>query len=91
MDAKNVMNRTGKELNELQSRNCSVRLKIERAENEVGNDEDDGCGDDLIEGVLDERLEPTPEEPFELWDDEEWNEDWADQDTDGGGDKADRR
>ena len=70
------------------SRDGSVRLKVQGAENEIGDDEDDGCGDDLVEGILDEGLQPTPEEPFELWHDEKRNEDWPHQDTDGGSDKA---
>src|SRR5271163_3831782 len=65
----------GKEFEELCRRNCSVRLEIHRAENEICDDEYNGCGDHLVEGILDERLEPSPEDPFELWNDEEWYED----------------
>src|SRR4029077_8655974 len=35
--------------------------------------------DDGNERVLDERLEPAPEQPIELWDDEERYEDWTEQ------------
>ena len=60
----------GKEFEELCRRNCSVRLEIHRTENEIGDDEHNGCGDHLVEGILDERLEPSPEDPFELWNDD---------------------
>ena len=37
-----------------------------------------GCGsDDLVEGVLHEAFEPTPEEPFELGHNEKRDEDRA--------------
>src|SRR5579862_3597603 len=68
----------GKEFEELRCRDCSVRLEIHRAEDEIGDDEHNGCGDDLVESVLNERLEPSPEDPFELWDYEERYEDWTD-------------
>ena len=68
----------GKEFEELCRRDCSVRLEIHRAENEIGDDEYNGCGDDLVEGILDERLEPSPEDPFEFRNDEERYEDRAD-------------
>ena len=82
-----MMNSTGKNSMSCRVENGPVRLKVEGAKNEVGNDKDDGCGDDLVEGVLDERLQPSPEEPFELRNDEERNENGAHQDTDGGSDE----
>ena len=77
----------GKEFEELCRRNCSVRLEIHCTENEIGDDEHNGCGDHLVEGVLDERLEPSPEDPFEFGNDEERYEDWTDEDAYRCGDK----
>src|SRR5579872_3251805 len=57
----------GKEFQKLCRRDCSVRLEIHRSEDEIRNYEYDRCRDDLIEGVLDESLEPSPEDPFKLW------------------------
>src|SRR5579862_6194472 len=68
----------GKEFEELRRRDCSVRLEIHRTENEIRDDKYDGCRDDLVEGILDKSFEPSPEDPFELWNDEEWYEDRAD-------------
>src|ERR1700689_3860107 len=62
----------GEEFEELCRRDCSIRLEIHGSENEIRDYEHNGCGNDLVEGVLDERLEPSPEDPFELWNDEEW-------------------
>ena len=44
--------------------------------------EDEGVRDDQHERVLDERLEPAPEEPFEGRDDEERHEERPDQGAD---------
>src|SRR5208282_2777517 len=43
------------------------------------------CGDDLVEGILDEAAEPAPEEPLHLWNDKKWDEDWSHQHAYSGG------
>ena len=49
-------------LNQLQRGNGTVWLEVKGSQDQVRNDEDNGGSDDLIEGVLDKRLEPTPED-----------------------------
>ena len=78
----------GKPGDELDGRKRAGGREIERAENEISDDKHDGCGDDLVEGILDEAAEPAPEEPFQLRNDEEWNEDGTDQHAHRGGDES---
>src|SRR5437588_767559 len=64
------------------------RKGVEEVDQKSAEDEDEGLGDDLVEGVLQQRFKPAPEEPFHLRDDEEGDEDGADEDGDAGGDEA---
>ena len=88
MDARKVMKRTGN-----QPMSCTVEMapggwRLEHAEDEVADDEDDRGGDDLIEGVLQEASEPAPEKPLEFRDDEKRHEDRAHEHAHGGGDET---
>jgi len=55
---------------------------------ELAHDVENGSGDDLIEGVLDESLEPTPEEPIELGNDKERDKHGTKKDANGRRDDA---
>src|SRR5271163_45412 len=77
----------GKPGNELHGRKRAWGRKAERAKHEVSDDIHHGCGDDLIEGVLDEATEPAPEEPLHLWNDKKWNKDRSYQHANSGGNK----
>src|SRR5271170_7164135 len=55
--------------------------ELESAQHEISDDIHDGSGDDLIEGILDEAAEPTPEQPLHFRNDKKRNEDWPDEHT----------
>src|ERR1700733_4022325 len=73
---------------ECHGRDGAVRLELQDAENEVGDDEDYGRGDDLVKGILQETAEPTPEQPFKLRNDEKRDEHRTNEDADGAGEEA---
>src|SRR6202050_544156 len=75
----------GKPGNELRGRKRARRGKAESAKHEVSDDIHHGCGDDLVEGILDEAAEPAPEKPLHLWNDKKWNEDRSHQHANSGG------
>ena len=66
------------------------RQRLQIPAQEPLEDEDEGVGDDEHERVLDERLQPAPEQPLEGRHDEERHEQRADQRTDRAGDHAER-
>src|SRR5205807_1749858 len=57
----------------------AARVDSEEGQQELGEDVNEGAGNDLIEGVLKKCLEPTPEQPIHLRHDKEWNEYRSDQ------------
>src|SRR6266478_1939771 len=59
--------------NQVSGRNEPGNLRVDDAERELADDVEHPCGNHLIEGILNESLEPTPEEPVELRNNEEWN------------------
>jgi len=59
--------------NQVSGGNEPGNLRVDDAEGELADDVEHTCGNHLIEGILNERFEPTPEEPVELRNNEEWN------------------
>src|SRR5438034_7775052 len=59
--------------NQVSGRNESGDLRVDDAERELADDVQNTRSDHLIEGILNEGFEPTPEEPIELGNDKEWN------------------
>ncbi len=64
------------------------RMRIDEVVQQAAHDEDVGVGNHRIERVLEERLQPVPEQPLHLRHDEEWNEHRADQHDNGSRDIA---
>src|SRR5712692_3929272 len=58
---------------QVSGRNKSSNLRVDDAERELADDVEHTRSDHLIERVLNESLQPTPEEPVELGNNEEWN------------------
>ena len=63
-------------------------MQIQDSKNQVANDENNRCGDNLVKRVLEEAPKPTPEEPLKFRHDKERNEYRADKNTDSRGDKS---
>src|SRR5271156_6312658 len=78
----------GKPADELGGGECARGRETEGAQNQVSDDIHDGCGDDLVEGILNETAEPTPEEPLHLRNDKKGDEDRPDQNTNRRGDES---
>src|SRR5262249_45261516 len=70
-------------------RDCR-RARAYVAKDEALADHQERHRDNRNERVLDERLEPAPEQPIELRDDEEWNEKGAEKRTDSAGNQTKR-
>src|ERR1700681_2130216 len=66
------------------------REGVEKVDEEGPEHEDEGLGNDLVEGVLEEGPQPAPEQPLELGHQEKGNEDWPDEHGDAGRDEAER-
>ena len=81
------MKRTGNQPIELDGRKGARGRQGERAEHKVSDDIHDGCGDDLVESVLKEAAEPSPEQPFHFRNDEKRNEDGSNQHANRGRDE----
>src|SRR5882724_12435651 len=64
-------NKDGRDANQVGGRDEAGNLPVDDSERELADDVKDRCGDDLIEGILNERFEPTPEKPIKLGNDEE--------------------
>src|SRR5258708_2659826 len=73
---------------ELDGGKSARRREAQSAEDEIPDHVHYSRGDNLVEGILDKAAKPTPEEPLHFWNDEERNKDRANEDTDGGSDKA---
>ena len=74
--------------NELDGGKSARGWEAQSAEHQISDDEDDGRGDDLVEGILDEATKPAPEEPLHLRNDEKRDEDRPHQNADGGGNES---
>src|SRR5207245_6724789 len=57
----------------------SACINGKEGQQELAEDIDKGTGDDLIKRILKKCLEPAPEKPVHLWNDEKWNENRPDQ------------
>src|SRR5580692_2344517 len=78
----------GKPGNQLDGGKRARGRELESAQHQVSDDIHDGCGDDLVEGILDEAAEPAPEKPLHFRNDKKGNEDGAYQDANRGGDES---
>src|SRR6267378_8134325 len=78
----------GEGFQELDGRNSALRLKVHDSKNEVCDDIDNGRSDDLVERVLNEAPQPTPEQPLQFRNDKKRNKDRPDQNTHSGSDKS---
>src|SRR5437762_8112025 len=78
----------GEGFQELDGRNSALRLKVHDSKNEVCDYIHHGRRDDLIESVLNETAQPTPEQPLQFRDDKKRNENRPDQNANGGSDKS---
>src|SRR6266704_6677284 len=67
--------------NQVRGRNESGNLCVNDAEGELAEDVEHTRSDHLIERILNESFEPTPEEPVELGNDKEWNKHRPEEDT----------
>ena len=72
---------------------CTVEIvplgcKVENSKDQIANDKNNRCGDNLVKRVLDEASEPAPEEPLQFRHDKERNEYRSDKDADSRGDKS---
>ncbi len=65
-------------------------MRVHEMDQQVAEHKQIGIGDDLVEGVLQKRLEPSPEQPFHLRDDKKRNKDRPQQDADTCCDVAER-
>src|SRR3984885_1289097 len=77
----------GKPADELGGGQRASGREAEGAEDEVSDHIDDGGGDDLVEGILDETAEPSPEEPLHFRNNKKRNEDGSDQHANRRGDE----
>src|SRR6202158_5377577 len=66
----------------------SRRQRLDVLAQEFLEDKNERVRDYQHERVLNERLEPAPEDPFQGWDDEKRDEERPDQAADGAGDHA---
>src|ERR1700722_7678278 len=78
----------GKPGNELDGRERASRREAKRAQHEISYDIHHGCGDDLVERILDEATEPAPEEAFHFRHDKKWNENRSHEHANRSGDEA---
>ncbi len=86
MQTKSVISSAGRMVKAFEMLMLPMTWNIEVED--LGENKDEGAGDDLIEAEADEGFEPSPEQPVHLRHDEPGNEDGADQHADGGGDIA---
>src|SRR5260370_32405843 len=63
-------------------------MKVEDSKDQIADNKDNRCGDNLVKGVLKEASEPAPEEPLKFRNDKERNEYRADKNADSRGDKS---
>ena len=64
------------------------RKGIEKVDQEAAEHEHEGLRDDLVEGVLEQGLQPAPEHPLQVRHEEERDEHRAHEHRDAGGDEA---
>src|SRR5215472_7585193 len=69
-------------------REASRWRQLERADHQVADDGHHSCGDHLIEGILQEAAQPSPEQPLHLRDDEERHENRPYEHAYGGGNES---
>src|SRR5438094_860451 len=63
-------------------------MRVHQVDEHAAEDKQISVGNDWVEGILKERFEPSPEQPFHLWNDEKRNENGSQKHGDRGGDEA---